>query len=253
MAVSGIGGSSGQYEQLSTMKKVNSAADNAAGLAISEKMTSQVNGYDKGSENAQASSDMLKVAEGGLSSIQENLQRIRELGLQASNAIYTDEDKRAIQDEIDGLKSSIQDAAKGTEYNTLKLLDGSMADMNLALNPDGTGMKIQLANSTLESLGIEDFDVTKEFDIKDIDSAIEKVSQSRASVGSTQNVLESVYNTNGISSENLTNAKSKIVDLDVEKAVSDMQKDKVLDEYKRYAMMEKIKNEKMDVNKMLGL
>lgn len=253
MAVSAVSNNTEVYKQLSTMQKINSAADNPAGLVISEQMTSQVNGYDVGANNAQTSNDMLKVAEGGLSHIQENLQRMRELSVQASNFIYTDSDRAAIQEEINGLKAGIQDMAKGTEFNTLKLLDGSMADMNLALNPDGTGMEIQMENSTLASLGIENFDVTGTFDISDIDKALEMVSQSRSNIGSVQNALEHVTNYNNVASENLTSARSKIVDLDVGQAVSDMQKNKILADYQQFAMMEKIKNSGLNVNKMLGL
>ena len=173
MAISSINSISKSYEQLSSMKKINSAADNAAGLAIVEKMNSQTNGYDVGNSNGKAGQDLIKTAEGGLASIQDNLQRIRELAVQASNGIYAPEDKEAIQKEVEQLKQGIQDAARGTEFNTLKLLDGSMADMDLALNPDGTGMEIQMYNSTLESLGIADFDVTGSFSIEDIDKAIE--------------------------------------------------------------------------------
>lgn len=254
MAISSINNNTNDtYKQLSTMKKINSASDNAAGLAISQKMESQKNGYDVGKENALTSKDFLQVAEGGLSQINDSLQRIKELGIKASNGIYTNEDKAMIQEEINGLKATIQDAAKGTEFNTLKPLDGSMADMNLALNPDGTGMKIQLESSTLEALGIEDFDVTKDFDLSTIDSAIEKVNQGRSNIGAKQNALEFASSANEISSQNLTSAKSRVEDLDVGKAVSDMQKEKVLDEYKRYAMLEQVKNGSLDVNKMLGL
>ena len=236
MAVSTLSNSiNNSYEQLSTMKKINSAADNAAGLTIVEGMKSQTNGYDVATDNAEDAKGLLNVAEGGLSSITDSLQRIRELSLQASNFIYTDSDKQAIQEEINGLKQTIQDAAKGTEFNTMKLLDGSKADLNLATNPDGTGMKIQLENSTLESLGIADFDVTKDFDISDIDKALEKVTSKRADIGATSNALDSSINYSKIASENLTKASSNIEDLDVEEAVSDMNKKKLLNEYKMFA------------------
>ena len=221
------------------MKKINSAADNAAGLAIVEKMNSQTNGYDVGNANGKTGQDLIKTAEGGLASIHDNLQRIRELAVQASNGIYAPEDKQAIQYEIEGLKQGIQDAAKGTEFNTLKLLDGSMADMELALNPDGTGMEIQMYNSTLESLGIEDFDVTGNFNIEDIDKAIEKVSDARSSLGASYNALEHATAYNSLASENLTAASSRIEDVDLEKAVSEMKKQEVLDGYA--LMMQKLK------------
>lgn len=231
------------YEQLSSMKKLNSAADNAAGLGIVEKLNSQTNGYDVGANNAKTGQDLLKTAEGGLSSISDNLQRMRELALQASNGIYTASDKAAIQEEINQLKQGIQDAAKGTEFNTLKPLDGSMADLNLALNPDGTGMEIKMYNSTLESLGIADFDVTGSFNIEDIDNAISMVNEARGSIGASYNALEHTVNYNSLASENLTAASSRIEDLDVEEAISEMKKQEVLNNYALFVQQVKMEQE----------
>ncbi len=248
MSVSSINSISKSYEQLSSMKQINSAADNAAGLAIVQKMESQTNGYDVGNSNGKTGQDLLKVADGGLASITDNLQRIRELAIQASNGIYAPEDKQAIQYEIEGLKQGIQDAAKGTEFNTLKLLDGSMADLNLALNPDGTGMEIKMENSTLESLGIADFDVTGNFDIADIDKAIEKVNEARGNLGASYNALEHATNYSALASENLTAASSRIEDLDVEKAISDMKKQEVLDGYSLFVQRIKMQQEEQKLN-----
>ena len=248
MAISSINSINKSYEQLSSMKKINSAADNAAGLSIVQKMESQTNGYDVGNSNGKAGQDLLKVADSGLASINDNLQRIRELAVQASNGIYAPEDKQAIQYEIEGLKQGIQDAAKGTEFNTLKLLDGSMADLNLALNPDGTGMEIQMANSTLESLGIADFDVTGNFDIADIDKAIEKVNKARGSLGASYNALEYATNYSALASENLTASSSRIENLDVEKAISDMKKQEVLDGYSLFMKRVQMQQEEQQLN-----
>ena len=248
MAISSINSINKSYEQLSSMKKINSAADNAAGLSIVQKMESQTNGYDVGNSNGKAGQDLLKVADSGLASINDNLQRIRELAVQTSNGIYAPEDKQAIQYEIEGLKQGIQDAAKGTEFNTLKLLDGSMADLNLALNPDGTGMEIQMANSTLESLGIADFDVTGNFDIADIDKAIEKVNEARGSLGASYNALEYATNYSALASENLTASSSRIEDLDAEKAISDMKKQEVLDGYSLFMKRVQMQQEEQQLN-----
>lgn len=224
------------YKQLSSMKRINSAADDAAGLTILEQLVSQANGHNVAVNNAKDGQNLLNVAEGGLSSITDSLQRMRELSVQASNDfMYTAQDKQAMQYEIEGLKQTIQDAAKGTEFNTIKLLDGSKADLNLATNPDGTGMEIQLTNSTLESLGIADFDVTKDFKISDIDKALEMVTSARTDIGATTNALNSSIRYSGIASENTTRAASKIDDLDVGKAVSELNKNKILEDYKMFA------------------
>ena len=158
------------YRQLSSGKRINSAADDAAGLAIAEKLKTQSNGYDVGRRNAATSKDMVNVADGGLSSITDSLQRIRELGVQASNtAIYGDSERKMMQQEIDQLKGAISDAGKNTSFNTMNLLDGSMGSSHVASGPDGSGMDINMPDATLSALGIEDFDVTGDFDLSVID------------------------------------------------------------------------------------
>ncbi|MDR1700399.1 MAG: flagellin [Lachnoclostridium sp.] len=240
-----ISGSSGYYQSISTGQRINSAADDPAGLTISEEMNSQVRGYDQAGENAQYGQDLLKVAEGGLQNIQDSLQRMRELSIQASNtAILSDSDRSAIQDEIGQLKTSIQEAALGTEYNTMKLLDGSMADMNLAIHPSGNGMKIQLENTTLEALGIENYDVTGDFNIADIDAALEKVSSSRASLGSATNALEHVVNNNSNASLNLANARSRIKDADIGEEVSDLEQKRIIEQYQLLMQKKKMEQER---------
>lgn len=250
MRISGINSITEVYKPLSTLRRVNSAADNPAGLAISEKLKARSNGYDAGTNNAAVSNDLLSTAEGGLSKIQDSLQRIRELSVQASNVIYNLDDRQAIQDEINALKSTIQDAAKGTEFNTIKVLDGSKADLNIALNPSGKGMTIQLSNTTLETLGIADYDVSGNFDISAIDNALSKVSESRTGIGSTQNVLEHAITYNSLSSLNLQQANGRMVDLDVGRAVSEKQKEELLNEYRLFSMKENVRNSSVTMNKM---
>ncbi|MEY8515825.1 flagellin [Lachnospiraceae bacterium 29-84] len=226
------------YQRLATGKKINSAADNAAGLAIVQKMLTQSNGYDMGTRNAATSQDMINVAEGSLSTVEDSLQRIRELSIQASNdAIYGADDRAAIQQEIEGLKSSISDAARNTQFNGKNLLDGSMGSSHVASGPDGSGMDINMPNSVLESLGIADYDVTKDFDISVIDNALEKVSSARSGLGASYNRLSYTMNYNSYASLNVTASRSRIEDLDYGKAVSDKQKQDLLQEYR--IMMQK--------------
>lgn len=241
MGISAIGSNGAGYDNLSTGKKLNTAADNPSGLIIAEELTAQRNGYDVGSDNAAAGKDLLNVAEGALGNIQDSLQRIRELSVQASNtAVYSAKDIAAMQEEVEQLKQGIQFGAESTEFNTQKLLDGSMADMNLATNPDGTGMKIQMANATLEALGIADFDLTKDFDISAIDDAISKVSEARSSIGATTNALDSTIRYNDYTSQNLTVSKSRLEDLDYGKAMAETEKEKVLFQYRTFAQQEQV-------------
>ncbi len=234
MRISGIGSYSSQYyRQLSTGKKINSAADNAAGLAIAEKLLRQKNGYDVGTRNAGTASDMLKVSDGALSSITDSLQRIHELGLQASNtAVYGDDELSSIQQEIDQLKDQISSVASNTQFNGKNLLDGSAGGLHVASGPDGSGSTLNMPNSALEALGIADFDVTKNFDLSVIEDAINKVSDSRSSLGAQSNALDHVMNFNQYASPQAAASNSRIEDLDYGSAVSDLKKQQILDAYR---------------------
>lgn len=238
MSISGIQ-TQRTYAALSSGSKINIAADDAAGLAISEKLISQTNGYSVGSSNAKDGVSLINIAEGALSGIHDSLQRIRELGIRASNGLYSDSDKSAFQAEIDGLKQSIQDVAKGTTFNTMKLLDGSTADIDLATNPSGGGSKIKLVNSTLESLGIADFDVTKDFNLDDIDNAINMISDARSTLGSQTNALEYTINYNDYASYNLTAANSRIDDTDYGKELIKKNRDEALQQYRIFSIKAK--------------
>ena len=229
-------------QQIASGKKVNTAADNAAALQIIQKMASQSNGYDMGTRNAATSQDMINVADGSLSTVTDSLQRIRELSIQASNtAVYGSDDLESIQQEIDQLKSSISDAANNTQFNRMNILDGSMGKSHVASAPDGSGMDIDMPNAVLSSLGIADFDVTKDFDISTIDSAIEKVSSARSSLGATSNRLDYTMNFNSYASYNITASRSRLEDLDYAQAISDMKKNDLLQEY-RIMMQKKQQN-----------
>jgi len=234
---------------LASGKRINSAADDAAGLAIAEKMLTQSNGYDVGWRNAATSQDMVNVADGGLSTITDSLQRIRELGVQASNtAIYGDSERKMMQQEIDQLKDTISDAAKNTRFNTMSLLDGKMGSSHVASGPDGSGMDINMPNATLEALGIADFDVTGDFDLSVIDDAIDKVSSARGEMGATYNRLGYTMNYNSYASLNTTAARSRIEDLDFPKAISDMKKNSLLEEYRLMMQKKREEQDSMVVN-----
>lgn len=249
--INGVSSSSSIYTQLVSGKRINSAADDAAGLTIANKMNEQETGLNVGAQNAQSGIDMLNVAEGGLSQINDSLQRIYELSVKALNGLNTGEELGAIQSEVDGLLGQIQGVAKGTEFNTMSLLDGSMADINLATNPNGTGSKIQMYNSTLEALGIDGYDVTqKNFDINRITDAISKVSEGRSKMGAEVNALESGIRYNDYAAENTMASRSSLEDLDMAKAISEQKKQETLNQYQ--LMMQKKKQED-EQNKMMGI
>lgn len=237
------------YSHLSSGKRVNTAADDASGLAIGQKMLKEENGLTVGALNAQDGMGALNVADGALDGMMDYLQRIRELGLRASNGLYSDSDKEAIQTEIDSLKEGIQSLAKSTTFNEQTLLDGSMADLHLATNPNGGGLDIGIDNTTLEALGIADFDVTGDFDLSAIDKAMDMISSSRSNVGAYTNRLTYTYNYNMGAAEEMTSARSRIEDLDMPMAISEKKKQDLLSQYKNL-MLRNVMNQKAMVTRL---
>jgi len=223
--ISGIG-SSNFYTPLTTGSRINRAADDPAGMAIKNKLEGQERGYNAGSRNAEDGISALNVADGALSGIADQLQRIRELAVQASNsATLADEDRSAIQDEINQLKQGIAEIGNNTEFNTKKLLDGSNTDMQIVSGANGEGMSVNTGNATLQALGIENFDVTSgNFDIADIDKALEKVNSTRSGIGANTNALEHTLAYNSLASYNHTSAISTLADTDMAKEVSEVKK-----------------------------
>jgi len=220
------------YQRLSTGKRINSAADDASGLAMSEKIGALARGLDVGTDNARDMQNLLRTAEGGLSSINDSLQRVRELGVQAGSGIYTDLDRAIMQNEIDQLLDHVKTAARDTEFNTMKLLDGSFASKNTASNPDGTGMQISIESTSLETLGVKNFNVTGDFDLSKIDAALAAVNDARAKIGAQQNVLEYTINANETAYINQMQALSRVADADMAKESTRLSSANVLNDAK---------------------
>lgn len=246
MSISSIGSNS-WYGTIASGKRINTAADDAAGLSIANIMKREENGLDVGATNVMDGIGVANIKDGALGTMQESLQRIRELSVKASNGIYGDSEKRMIQDEVSQLLQDIERTAVGTRYNEMKLMDGSMADMHIASNPDGTGMSIKMENVTLQALGIDGYDVTGDFDIGDIDAAMDKISSARSNVGARTNAMEYAYNYNTGASLNLTASRSRIEDLDVPKAVSEEKKEKLLSNYRMLMLRKKMDNDSLVV------
>jgi flagellin len=251
MSVTGISNTS-SYERLSSGNKINSASDNASGLAISEKLESQSRALSQASDNASSGKDLLNVADNSLSNINDSLQRIYELSIKASNGINSSDDLSSIQDEITQLKSGIQDAAKNTQFNKINLLDGSMADIQLATEPSGGGLKIELYNSTLESLGIDDYDVTGDFDITNIEDALKQVSSARSSIGAQSNALDSIVGYNNYAAYNNDSSLSNIKDTDYYEEITKKKQNDILQQYKIFTQKAQLDQEK-SFNKVIGI
>lgn len=221
--------------KLTTMQRINSAADDAAGLAIMEKMEAQIEGLERGSQNTLDMQGLLKTAEGGLSVIDDSLNRIRELSVQASNGIYTDEDRALIQNEVSQLIQGIDDIARSTQYNNMNILDGSFTNRQTASSPDGSGVTVSIADMSASALGLEDYDVTGSFDIDVIDKALNAVSTTRSYLGSLSNRMDYTVDSNSIMMLNQMAAKSRIADLDIAKVSTDASRERIMNEIQIYS------------------
>ena len=231
-------------KRLSSGYKINSAADNAAGLAIARRMNAQIKSLQEANQSANDGLSALNTADGAMAEIHDILQRMNELAIQSANGTNADSDREMIQKEIDQLKQGIEGLARDTSFNEQKLLDGSMADMAIATSPNGGSMHIQMENSTLEALGIADLDVTsKDFSLDAIDRAMDMVTQRRASLGGATNALEYTRNYNNSASINQLSARSRLEDLDFPKAIAKKKQDEVLGQY-RVAMLRRQMDQK---------
>ena len=238
MNVSSVGNNI--YGQIASGNRLTSAAVSPSDLAISEKMTSQTGGLSQGSANIKDGISALNISDGALAGITDNLQRVHELSLKASNGLLSSDDKNAIQSEIDGLLKDIDDIANNTEFNTKKLLNNEDS-LHIASNPDGSGSEINNVNSTVKALGLDGFNVTGNFDIGKVTDAISKVTSQRSGIGAKVNGLEHAYSKNQIMIENVTSSQSKIADTDMPKAISEQKKKELLTTFQ--FMMQKQKQE----------
>lgn len=249
----GIAVSSSQSSELYNASLTKRTAENPAGVAIAQEQLAQVNGYKQAAKNGEDGQGVIRTADGALAEIADSLQRMRELGVKASNtAIYSDSDRQGMQMEIDQLKENITSISRDTQFNTKKLLDGSMADMHLALNPEGGGLSIRTQDATLEALGIEDYDITGSFDISKLDNAIEKVNEARSSLGAQSSAISYSVSVSNVSSENLLSSYSNTSYEDVEEYVSESKKEQVMQQYQYFTLTQQTAQQEDIVTKLLG-
>lgn len=233
-------------ETLSSGQRINQAADDAAGLSISEKMDNQVSGLEQAERNAQDGTSMIQTAEGALEETHEVLQRGRELAVQAANDSYTEEDREDLQEEMDQLVDEIDRIAENTEFNTEELLDGGEDGdgveftFHIGAN-EGQNISVDIDNMDAESLGMREdaegdpIDISSERSEADeaidtIDEAIETVSEQRSELGAVQNRLDHTVSNLGVASENLEAAESRIRDADMADEMMEFQQEQVLEE-----------------------
>lgn len=220
-------------EKLSSGYKVNRAADDAAGLTISEKMRSQVRGLNKASDNAQDGISLIQTAEGALNETHSIIQRMNELATQSSNDTNTTSDRLAIQKEVDALASEVDRIATTTQFNTQNLLDGTYAAKNLQVGAlSGQVIKISIGAMTGSKLGISSLDVTSfagsQKAMKSAQDALSKVSTQRSALGALQNRLEHTVSNLDNVSENTQSAESRIRDTDMAEEMVNYSKNNIL-------------------------
>ncbi len=210
-------------EKLSSGYRINRAADDAAGLAISENLRAQVGGLKVGVRNAQDGVSVAQTAEGALTEVHSMLQRMRDLTVQAgntgANGGAAGTAVAAIQDEIGALSQAIDDIANRTQFNGTKLLDGSTATLDFQVGANGgETQSISLSDMTAATLGTDTVDVTANTttaDLTTIDAAIDAVSSFRGTLGAAQNTFEHTVNNLNVAIENLSASESRIRDTDM--------------------------------------
>ncbi|PTQ50978.1 MAG: Flagellin protein FlaA [Brockia lithotrophica] len=230
-------------EKLSSGLRINRAGDDAAGLAISEKMRGQIRGLNMAVKNAQDGISLIQTAEGALNETHAILQRMRELAVQAANDTNTDADRNALNNELQQLLQEIDRIAKNTEFNTKKLLDGTFqGKFQIGANENqNIELKISDMSTVGLSLGTADattgtvtysVDITTQAGantaITTIQTAIDTVSAERSKLGAVQNRLEHTINNLGTAVENLTAAESRIRDVDMAKEMMEFTKNTIL-------------------------
>ncbi|MDO5154421.1 MAG: flagellin [Eubacteriales bacterium] len=207
-------------EKLSSGYKVNRAADDAAGLSISEKMRNQVRGLNQAVKNSEDGISLIQTAEGNMNEIHSILQRMGELAVKSRNDVNATEDRATIQDEVAQLKEEITSITNKAEFNGTKLLSGGLQGKMLQVGANvGETMSVSISGTSLTTLGVNTTSVgtaaAASAAISQIQTAIKSVSSQRSKLGAIQNRLEYTINNLENYSENLTSAESNIRDTDM--------------------------------------
>ena len=236
-------------EKLSSGMKINRAGDDASGLAVSEKMRSQIRGLNQASTNAKNGISFIQTTEGYLQETEDIIQRIRELAVQSSNGIYTDEDRMQIQVEVSSLIAEVDRIASCAQFNGMNMLTGRFARptgentptasmwLHIGANMDQrTQVYIGTMSASalgLRSVGTEEIMTLQTPDeanraIGTLDEAIKKINKQRADLGAYQNRLEMTVKGLDVGAENLQASESRIRDTDMAKEMVDFTKNQVL-------------------------
>lgn len=227
-------------ERLSSGYRINKAGDDAAGLAISEKLRAKTRGLVQAQRNASDGISLIQVAEGGLEEVQNILVRLRELGVQAASDTIGNQERKYLNEEYQALKEEVDRIANVTEFNGTVLLDGTGGSLDIQVNTGGQNLlgvdRISFdafrADVNTDKLGLEELSVDSKVNaqrsLSILDSAIEHVSSVRGELGAIDNRLSSTIRNLAVSIENLSAANSRIKDVDIAEETSELTKNNIL-------------------------
>jgi flagellin len=223
------------FKRLSSGFRINSAADDAAGLQISNRLTSQVNGLDQAARNANDGISLAQVAEGAMDEITNSLQRIRTLAIQSQNGINSSSDRAALQKEVDQLKLEMSRVASTTQFGVTNLLSGGFSATFLVGANAGQNIDIKLSRTAgygTSSLGLAALSVSTvggaSAALALIDSAIGIIDGTRADLGAIQNRFQATIRNLTNISENVSGARSRIRDTDFAKETAELTRTQIL-------------------------
>ena len=226
------------FEKMASGSRINKAADDAAGLAISENLKAQIRSATQASRNANDGISLVQTAEGGLNEMGNIIVRMRELGIQAASDTVGDTERGFINMEVQQLKSELQRISDSTKWGQTKLLDGSTPDFSFQVglhnSDEADRIKFDSAGNvaTLDALGLEGIDFESkegaQGSLETLDTAQNGVNRIRSNLGALQNRLVSTVQNLGIQQETLSAANSRIRDADIAEVTADLTKNQIL-------------------------
>jgi len=222
----------GNFARLSSGLRIASASDDAAGLGISERMRSQIRSYEAAGRNAQDGVSLVQTADGAMQEVSNNLNRMRELSVQAANGTLTTGDRATLDNEFQELISEIDRISSDTDFNGVSLLDGSTATLDIQVGIDsGETITLSMADVSAATLGLTG-DLTTAANASTamgaLDTAIDTVTTGRGLLGAGQNRLNSSIQSIASARENLSAAESRIRDVDVAMETADLTRNTIL-------------------------
>ena len=240
-------------EKLSTGLRITKAGDDAAGLAVSEKMRAQIRGMEQAERNVQDGISLVQTAEGALEEAGNIAQRMRELGIQAGNSTLSDKDREKIKEELKQLQEEMVQIGEETKFNGNALLEGTNTDFTIQAGAGTETRTITMENlkDIADNISTDVSDTTNAATVvENVDTALEAINTARANLGAMQNRLEYTSSNLTTSTENLTAAESRIRDVDVAKEMVKLSKLNILNQASQ-AMVSQAKQQPESVTQLL--